>query len=97
MYFIRRGDAMTESTMQIGQNLRRRLGSLRVRSLNLKFFLLFIPVAYVTYLSHELGHWSVGELLGNRMVCSNHYAYILTVSTACQLLVIGTYGIALFR
>ncbi len=33
-------------------------------------FLLFIPVAYATYLFHELGHWSVGEALGNQMVYS---------------------------
>ncbi len=35
-----------------------------------KFFLLFIPVAYGTYLFHEFGHWTVGEVLGNRMVFS---------------------------
>jgi hypothetical protein len=40
------------------------------RSINVRFFLLFIPVAYLTYLFHELGHWTVGELLGNRMVYS---------------------------
>jgi hypothetical protein len=34
------------------------------------FFLLFIPAAYASYLFHELGHWSVGEILGNRMVYS---------------------------
>ena len=30
--------------------------------------LLFIPVAYVSYLFHEFGHWIVGEALGNNMV-----------------------------
>ncbi len=35
-----------------------------------KFFLLFIPVAFFTYLFHEFGHWSVGEILGNPMAYS---------------------------
>jgi hypothetical protein len=35
-----------------------------------KLLLLFIPVAYVSYLFHELGHWSVGEVLGNSMTYS---------------------------
>ena len=32
--------------------------------------LLFIPVAYASYLFHELGHWIVGEVLGNNMAYS---------------------------
>lgn len=43
--------------------------------IDVKFFLLFIPVAYGSYLFHELGHWSVGELLGNRMVYSLNYVW----------------------
>lgn len=39
-------------------------------TIDLKLILLFIPVAYVSYLFHEFGHWSVGELLGNEMVIS---------------------------
>jgi hypothetical protein len=35
-----------------------------------KLILLFIPVAYVSYLFHEFGHWSVGEVLGNSMTYS---------------------------
>ena len=35
--------------------------------LSLKFMLLLIPVAFVTYLFHEFGHWIVGEVLGNNM------------------------------
>jgi len=31
---------------------------------------LFIPVAFISYLFHEFGHWLVGELLGNRMTYS---------------------------
>jgi len=38
--------------------------------LSLKFFLLFIPVAFATYLFHEFGHWIVGEVLGNNMAYS---------------------------
>jgi hypothetical protein len=37
------------------------------KQFDIKFFLLFVPVAYGTYLFHEFGHWAVGELLGNRM------------------------------
>ena len=38
--------------------------------LSLKFILLFIPVAYTSYLFHEFGHWIIGEILGNNMVYS---------------------------
>ena len=38
------------------------------RRLDLRFFLLFVPIAYFSYLFHESGHWSAGELLGNRML-----------------------------
>jgi hypothetical protein len=44
-------------------------------TIDLRFFLLFIPAAYVTYLFHEFGHWSVGEVLGNRMVYSLNYVW----------------------
>jgi len=39
----------------------------------LKLFVIFIPVAYASYLFHELGHWIVGELLGNDMTYSLNY------------------------
>lgn len=42
---------------------------------NARFFLLFIPVAYISCLFHEFGHWSVGEILGNRMVYSLNYVW----------------------
>lgn len=32
-----------------------------------KLILLFIPVAYLSYLFHEFGHWIIGEILGNNM------------------------------
>ena len=38
--------------------------------INWKIALLFIPVAFLTYLFHEFGHWIVGEILGNDMVLS---------------------------
>lgn len=36
--------------------------------LDLLIILLFIPAGYLTYLFHELGHWTIGTLLGNEMV-----------------------------
>ena len=38
--------------------------------INWKVALLFIPVAFLTYLFHEFGHWIVGEILGIDMVLS---------------------------
>ncbi len=43
------------------------------KPIDLKFFLLFIPVAYASYLFHEFGHWTLGEILGNRMVFSLNF------------------------
>ena len=40
-----------------------------------KLILLFIPVAYVSFLFHEFGHWIVGEILGNNMVYSLNYVW----------------------
>jgi len=45
------------------------------KQIDLRFFLLLVPAAYVSYLFHELGHWSVGELLGNEMAYSLNYAW----------------------
>jgi hypothetical protein len=45
------------------------------KQIGIKFFLLFIPVAYFSYLFHELGHWTVGEILGNQMVYSLNYVW----------------------
>ena len=47
------------------------------KPINVKFFLLFIPVAFASYLFHELGHWSLGEILGNRMAYSLNYAWAI--------------------
>ncbi len=43
--------------------------------LDLKLYLLFIPVAYFSYLFHEFGHWTVGEILGNDMTYSLNYVW----------------------
>ncbi len=43
------------------------------KPIDARLLLLFIPVAYFSYLFHEFGHWSVGELLGNRMEYSLNY------------------------
>ncbi len=45
------------------------------KQIDSRFFLLLIPAAYISYLFHELGHWSVGELLGNKMAYSLNYAW----------------------
>ena len=43
---------------------------LKESRINWKIALLMIPVAFLTYLFHESGHWLVGELLGNKMIFS---------------------------
>ena len=43
---------------------------LKESRINWKVALIMIPVAFLTYLFHEFGHWSVGELLGNKMLYS---------------------------
>jgi hypothetical protein len=45
------------------------------RKRDLILFLLFIPVAYFSYLFHEFGHWTIGELLGNDMAYSLNYVW----------------------
>jgi len=40
-----------------------------------KLYVLFIPVAYISYLFHEFGHWLIGETLGNDMIYSLNYVY----------------------
>ena len=38
-------------------------------------YYLFIPVAFISYLFHEFGHWFVGEILGNDMIYSLNYVW----------------------
>ena len=44
--------------------------------MDLRVLFLFIPVAYGTYLFHELGHWLVGEWLGNDMAYSLNRVWV---------------------
>ena len=41
----------------------------------LKFILLFIIAAYISYLFHEFGHWTIGEILGNKMMLNLNYTW----------------------
>lgn len=43
-------------------------GDLRESRIGWRLVLMMVPVAFLTYLFHEFGHWSVGEMLGNDMV-----------------------------
>ncbi|HCY74396.1 MAG TPA: hypothetical protein DHV28_00610 [Ignavibacteriales bacterium] len=45
------------------------------KKLLVRLYLLVIPIAYFSYLFHELGHWSVGEILGNDMIYSLNYVW----------------------
>jgi hypothetical protein len=36
---------------------------------------LFIPVAFISYLFHEFGHWITGEILGNQMVYTLNWVW----------------------
>lgn len=36
---------------------------------------LFIPVAFISYLFHEFGHWIIGEILGNPMAYSLNWSW----------------------
>ncbi len=45
------------------------------KKLLVSLYLLFIPIAYFSYLFHEFGHWVVGELLGNNMIYSLNYVF----------------------
>lgn len=40
-----------------------------------RLYLLFIPIAYFSYLFHEFGHWIVGEIFGNGMIFSLNYVW----------------------
>jgi hypothetical protein len=43
---------------------------LKESQISWKVIILFIPIAFFTYLFHEFGHWIVGEILGNDMILS---------------------------
>ncbi|MEJ2005046.1 MAG: hypothetical protein P8X57_08815, partial [Cyclobacteriaceae bacterium] len=43
---------------------------LKESQIDWKVIMAFIPIAFLTYLFHEFGHWTFGELLGNDMTLS---------------------------
>ena len=43
---------------------------LKESQIDWKVIIAFIPIAFITYLFHEFGHWKLGELLGNEMTLS---------------------------
>jgi len=45
------------------------------KNILVRLYLLFIPIAYISYLFHEFGHWIVGEILGNDMIYSLNYVW----------------------
>lgn len=45
------------------------------KNILIRLYLLFIPIAYFSYLFHEFGHWIVGEILGNDMIYSLNYVW----------------------
>jgi hypothetical protein len=42
---------------------------------DIPLILLFLPVAFISYLFHEFGHWSIGEILGNDMAYSLNWVW----------------------
>ena len=61
---------MGNDSRRVKISLDRIKNELTESKINWKVALLMIPVAFLTYLFHEFGHWIVGELLGNRMILS---------------------------
>jgi hypothetical protein len=47
-------------------------------NLYLQLALISIPVAFISYLFHEFGHWSIGEILGNKMAYRLNGAWPVT-------------------
>ncbi|MBW6498570.1 MAG: hypothetical protein K0B09_09295 [Bacteroidales bacterium] len=43
---------------------------LKESQINWKVIILFIPIAFMTFIFHEFGHWLFGELSGNEMTMS---------------------------
>lgn len=43
---------------------------LKESQIDCKVIIAFIPIAFITYLFHEFGHWTFGELFGNDMAIS---------------------------
>lgn len=43
---------------------------LKESQINWKVIIAFIPIAFLTFIFHEFGHWTYGELSGNDMTLS---------------------------
>lgn len=43
---------------------------LKESQINWKVIIAFVPIAFLTYIFHEFGHWTLGELFGNDMTLS---------------------------
>jgi hypothetical protein len=57
--------------MATEKNMAHRISTdLKESRIGWKVTLAFIPIAFFTYLFHELGHWTLGELTGNTMTLS---------------------------
>ena len=46
------------------------INDLKESQINWIVIISFIPIAFITYLFHEFGHWIFGEILGNEMTIS---------------------------
>lgn len=48
---------------------------LKESQIDWRVIIAFIPIAFFTYLFHEFGHWTLGQLLGNDMTLSLNNSY----------------------
>lgn len=60
----------SNNTLKIKNMIKTISKDLQESRIDWKIMLLFLPVAFFTYLFHEFGHWIVGVSLGNQMVMS---------------------------
>ena len=43
---------------------------LKESQIDFKIVILFLPIAFGSFLFHEFGHWTLGEIFGNKMILS---------------------------
>lgn len=55
----------TKLNLSVVSRIRKDLGASRI---SLMVVLAFVPLAFLTFLFHEAGHWTFGELTGNEML-----------------------------
>jgi len=46
------------------------INDLKESQIDWKVIIAFIPIAFITFLFHEFGHWTFGELSGTDMTLS---------------------------